>query len=745
MKAGDLLVRRAAAVAAVLLLGAAPARAQQPLTGQVRHAASLKPMPEVALTVEGTSLVAVTDRDGRFTIPDVPTGTYHVVITHPGFVPLRPTIVIGASAPAPLDILLSPGVHITEVVSVSPDARDPFESYQPTTALAGQELARQLQATLGATLEAQPGVAERSFGPGPSRPVIRGLDGDRVLILEDGQRVGDLSSQSGDHGVTVNPASAARIEVVRGPATLLYGASAIGGLVNVISESIPTRKVEGMHGGFALDLGSAAKEIGPAADLSWGNGRWAVNAGASGRRSDDVRAPGRTIENTQSRGGFVSVGAAWTHDKGFLGASYGYDDTRYGVPFVEGGQIQLTPRRHMLGVKAAANELGGFIDGFRASFASRRYRHSELVGEDVGTRFRNDTDEADLHVKHRAAGRLSGTIGAWFLHRRFEASGDEALSPPVRERGAAAFVYEEVEWPHVTVQFGGRVNRASFDPRGGLPARDFTDVSGSLGLLVRAAADDRVTIAISLARAARNPALEELYFFGPHVGNFAFEIGNARLESEKALGFDASIRWRAPRVHGEITYFRNRINDYIFRNPISEEEFDERYGHELHAEESEPGDGHGEGLPIVEFIGADSLLQGIEAHADLELAGGFGVELGADYVRGELRRSNQPLPRIPPPRLRLGLRYQRQAFQTGIDVNATAKQDRVFGEETPTAGYALAKLFASYSFGTRHVTNIITARLDNATNELYRNHLSLIKDFVPEMGRNFKLVYSVKF
>lgn len=747
--------RHAVTAAALLLTAGAASAAQQPVpplpapagaaaavSGQVRHAATLKPLAEVAVVIEGTSLVAVTDAQGRFSIANVPAGTYHIAISQPGFVPIRTDVTVGAASPAPLDILLAPGVHYTEVVSVSPEARDPFESYQPTSVLAGADLAKQLQATLGATLEAQPGVAERSFGPGPSRPVIRGLDGDRVLILEDGQRVGDLSSQSGDHGVTINPASSSRIEVVRGPATLLYGASAIGGLVNVISENIPAKPVEGFHGAFTADFSSAATGAGVATDVSAGNGRFALSVGASGRRSEDVYTPERTLENTQSRGGFANIGASWTAAKGFVGASYGYDDTKYGVPFIEEGTIQLTPQRHMFGVKAAANDLGRFVDGFRVSFASRRYRHSELEGAEVGTRFRNDTDEFDLHVKHRAAGRLSGTIGGWFLNRRFEAIGAEALSPPVREGGAAAFLYEELQWPHATLQFGVRVNRASFDPEGGLPSRDFTDVSGSIGLLLRpAAANDRLTIALSLARAARNPALEELYFFGPHIGNFAFEVGNSRLNSEKALGFDASVRWRAPRAHGEITYFRNSIDDYIFRNPVTEAEFDRRYGHDAHGGEED----HGEGLPFIEFVAADSLLQGIEAHADFEIAHGFGAELGFDHVDGELRDLQQPLPRIPPTRFRAGLNYQRAAFSSGVQLTAVAKQDRVFGDEKPTDGHNLLKLFASYSFGSEQVVHTLTARLDNATNALYRNHLSLIKEFVPEMGRNFKVIYALKF
>jgi iron complex outermembrane receptor protein len=220
---------------------------------------TLKPVPAALVVVEGLKIEARSDADGRFSLPNVPPGTHHLIVTARGFVPLRTEVTVSQAPVDPLDLALNPELHYTEVVSVSPDARDQFESYQPAAVLAGQELAKELAGTLGATLDDQAGVAERSFGPGPSRPVIRGLDGDRILILEDGQRVGDLSSQSADHGVTVNPAAASRIEIVRGPATLLYGANAIGGLVNVISDTIPTAAVQGGWGGVVLEVGSAAK------------------------------------------------------------------------------------------------------------------------------------------------------------------------------------------------------------------------------------------------------------------------------------------------------------------------------------------------------------------------------------------------------------------------------------------------------------------------------------------------------
>jgi iron complex outermembrane receptor protein len=743
-----------------LLLSAAPGAAQDPIspptaraagqpatiTGQVRRAGTLKPVNKATVLVEGTSLAAATDADGRFTIANVPAGAHHLVIAAPDLMPLRVDVAVGAGPPPALDVLLDAEVHYTEVLSVSPTARDQFESYQPTSVLAGQELTKELESTLGATLRRQGGVAERSFGPGPSRPVIRGLDGDRVLILEDGQRVGDLSSQSGDHGVTVNPASASRIEVVRGPATLLYGASAIGGLVNVINENVPTKPLLGTHGAFVTEFGSAATEGGAAADLRWGNGKWAVHASGSGRRNSDFETPIGPVENTHSRGGTGNVGAAWTGARGFAGASYGYDSTKYGVPVIEEGQVELTPRRHVFSARAGASELAGLVEGFRADFASRRYRHDEVVAGEIGTRFGNDTDELNLLVRHKQTGRLSGTVGGWFLNRRFSAVGEEALSPPVKERGAAGFFYEELTWPHVTFQFGARVNHAWFDPEEELPSRSFTDTSGSVGLLLRPqAAQDKFTIAVSLARAARNPALEELYFFGPHPGNFAFEIGNADLGSERALGVDISARWRTTRVSGEISYFRNSIDDYIFRNPITEEEFDLRFGHATHAGEGEPEAGHDDEFGFIEFVAADSILQGFEAHADVDVGRGIEVEFGLDYVRGQLQSGNQPLPRIPPLRARAGVTYQRNAFQAGGEVIAVSRQERVFGAESETAAYGNLRLFTSYSFGTGNVVNTLTARLDNATNELYRNHLSLVKDVVPEMGRNFKLIYSIRF
>jgi iron complex outermembrane receptor protein len=740
---------RACFVFAVALMSWSQAAAQTGLTlsGRLVNSLSGAPIAGATVVIEEIRREVTSGADGTFTFENLPPGAYHLSVRAEGYSSRRTEVSVKAGTSS-LDVRVDPELHFEEVVSVAADARSQFETFQATSVLSGQELSKQLEGSLGATLENQPGVAARSFGPAPSRPVVRGLDGDRVLILQDGQRLGDLSTQSGDHGVAINPASAQKIEVVRGPATLLYGSNAIGGLVNVITDEIPTKPLTGASGNFTFDLGSAAQEGGAAGAVNVGNGKVALHLGGGGRRSGDVATPEGDLANSQSRNGFGNVGLSWTGAKGYFGGNYGYDDTKYGIPIVEDGQIQLTPRRHAFSLRGGAQGLGGAFDAYRATLAVRRYKHEELEGTEVGTAFKNDTAEVEVMGSHRAMGRLKGSLGGWFLTRAFDAVGEEALSPAVDQRGLAAFLYEEVTWPHVTFQFGGRVDHATYEPSGELE-RDFTTGSGSLGLLLRPeAADDRITIAVSLARASRIPALEELFYFGPHPGNFAVELGNPDLEPEQALGFDLALRWRSSRASGELTYFRNDISKFVFRAPVTEEDVAARLD-EFAARfpdrgiEDEPPTA--EEFPIVENVAADSILQGIEAHSDFQVTSNLAVELGLDYVRGTLKDTDQPLPRMPPLRFRGGLRYQRNAFQAGGQVTVAAKQDRLFENETETDGYQLLRLYGAYSFGSGNLTNTITARLDNVTNELYRNHLSLIKDLAAEMGRNFKLLYNVKF
>lgn len=750
----------AAAVAAALPLaaGAAPAPGSQAqpavstaatreLRGTVVASESGSPVSGATVVVEERGLTTTSDVTGTFSLAVPGSGEVHVRVSASGFLPVRLEIELSGDSLAPLQVRLQDDLHYAEAVTVGPAPRDPFESYQPTSVLSGQELDIKAEGSLGGLLRTEPGVAERSVGPGPSRPVIRGQDGDRVLILQNSQRTGDVSSQSGDHGVTINPASATQVEVVRGPATLLYGANAIGGLVNVISNQVPTRPVTQATGRSQVDLASNGGQAGVAGDLTLGNGRWALNLGASGRRSGEYATPEGDVENSQARGAFANVGVARTTANSYVGGGVQIDDTTYGVPVIHGGEIELTPRRQVYGGRGEVRNLSGFFTSARGSVAYHRYRHEEIEGDEVGTAFRNDLFDVDVRATHRAVGRMTGTVGVSGYARTFEAVGAEALAPKVDQNVVSAFTYQEVIWPHVTLQFGGRFDRTTYSPAGGLRARDFNNLSFSVGSLFRPT--DASTLAVSFARAARNPALEELYFFGVHAGNFAFEIGNDELDSEVAYGLDVSYRVRLPRVSAEINYFNNTVNNYIFRSPLSEEEFEARFEgveEEGHDHDHDHGHGHGdEEFPFVEFLGRDARLQGIEAHADIDLVAGLHLELGLDTVHGELRGTGDALPRIPPVRFTGGLRYHLDALQLGAQVVSAARQDRVYDIETPTAGFTTLRLFGAYSLQAGRLLHTFSARVDNVTNELFRNHLSLVKDLVPEMGRNARVTWSVRF
>jgi iron complex outermembrane recepter protein len=707
---------------------------QQPatLSGTLTNSLSGEVVPNALIVLEGTTGTrqARTGADGKFSFADVPAGSYHLVARADGFLPLRSELTVTTGLQSS-DLRINPELHYSEVMSVSPEGKSAFESFQATNVLGGQELTKELQTTLGATIESQPGIALRSFGPGPARPVVRGLDGDRVLIVEDGLRMGDLSSQSGDHGVNVNPSSATSIEVVRGPATLLYGSNAIGGLVNVVTNEIPRIPVTAVTGSFTFDAASNGGQAAGAGDVTVGNGRFALHLSGSGRRSGDYDTPDGEVPNSFSRAGVGEVGLAYTSRNGYLGGSFAYDKTHYGIPLVEEGETNLDPRRQVFNLRGERRNINGWFDSVRGSFGLRRYRHDELDGDVVATAFKNDTSEIELLAHHKPVGRMKGSIGGTILTRSFSTKGEEVLSPAVDQKGFAAYVYEEVgATPHLQLQFGARVENARFRPEADERDRDFTNFSGSVGVLLLP--NDSTTVAFSLARSARNPALEELYFHGPHAGNNAFENGDPALESERATGFDASIRWRGVAASGEVTYFFNTIDNFIFRQLSGNIEDD---------------------LVETFFVQGDARLQGVESHVDVRLAPLIWVEGGLDYVRGDLTSIDTPLTRMPPLRGRAGLRFQRNAFQAGADGMFTAKQARIYTidtpdgpvGETPTDGYNLLKLYASYSFASGKATSTLTARLDNATDARYRNHLNYLKDLAPDMGRNFRIVYAVKF
>jgi iron complex outermembrane receptor protein len=495
----------------------------------------------------------------------------------------------------------------------------------------------------------------------------------------------------------------------------------LGGLVNVISESIPTARSQKPSGAFTFDAGSGNAEVALSGNVMFGAGPLVFRAGASGRTAGDVKTPQGPIENSQARGGFADAAVSWVGDRGYVGVSYAYDSTRYGIPFIEGGSIELTPRRQSLDVRAEGQNWHGPITSARASAAIRRYQHDDRCRCDC--HFGHQRHERVRRPRAPSGGRpAAGHLRGVGVHPRLRGRGSRgALSAGgpagfrglLLRRGRVAADPPAVRRP---------LRYTAYQAGNGLPDRTFNEFSGSVGVLVHPSPS--TTVAVSLARVTRAPALEELYFEGPHPGNFAYEIGNAWLPPETSSGIDVSFRWQFTRASGEVSYFRNTISNYVLRDFAGVFEGD---------------------LPVINFVSSEGVMQGFEAHTDVQLTRSLTGEITADFVYGQVANLDEPMPRIPPFRVRGGVRYQRDALQVGGTVVVAAGQDRVFPPELPTSGYGLLNLFAAYSFARGRMVNTIIATLNNATNELYRNHLSFINQFAPGTGRNVRIAYSVGF
>ncbi|MGH9657645.1 MAG: TonB-dependent receptor plug domain-containing protein, partial [Bryobacteraceae bacterium] len=373
-------------------------------------------------------------------------------------------IAAGATVVADFRLRLSPVKQEITVTASGGREVSTFESFQTVTTLETFELARKTHTSLGEVLENQPGVAKRSFGPGSARPVIRGFDGDRVLIMQDGVPTGALSSQSGDHGESIDPTSLERLEVLKGPATLLYGSNALGGVVNAVSghHQLHEHPHQGLRGHLTAIGGSANDHAGGSAGFELGVKNWLLWGGGGAQRTGDYSTPLGTIENsaTRIRNGYGGFG--WYGQKRYFDLGHALEEGRYGVPFaaeIEGAadDILLDSRRHNLRMNAGFRNLGTWVDGFRLSLNYSDWRHRELEGDTVGTTFRNRQFSWRGVFDQRRTGRYSGSFGFSGAFRDYRAAGEETLAPPVRQNNFAAFALEEIELERVRLQFGARV------------------------------------------------------------------------------------------------------------------------------------------------------------------------------------------------------------------------------------------------------------------------------------------------
>jgi len=713
----------------------------QVATGTVSGRVTLEngdPVHGATVIVVGARRQTTTSDDGKFEITNVPAGTYDVIVQRAQLSTSRQTAVVTAGQTVAMEFKLSLGIH--EEITVTGSATGvatAYEAFNAVTSLDATEIAKKLGATIADALQDEPGIAKRTFGPGTSRPIIRGFDGDRVLIMQDGVRTGDLSSQSGDHGVSIDPAGLARLEVVKGPATLLYGSNAIGGVVNAITpqDAFRTSPFSGTLGGVSFDTGSANAQAGFSGNVQHGRGPWLAYGSFTGRRTGDYDAPDLTITNSATRLFTGEGGAGWTGNRAYFGASGGIERNRYGIPFagdLEGNpesQIDLEIKRENVRFDAGARNLSAaFADAFRVTASYLNYQHDEIGIEDaiesLGTRFKNKIFTVRGEVEQRPGGRMNGKFGLEFLTRNYEAIGEEALAPKTDQNAFSAFVYEEVALGRNRLQFGGRVERTTYEANfeDGPVDRDFTGASGSVGF--HADIKGSGAFVANFVTAARAPALEELFNFGPHPGNLAFEIGNQDLELERSVGVDLSLRGRASRAHGEVNFFVYNISNFVFLDITDEIE---------------------DGLRVANYLQGDSRFTGFDAAGHFHLATRAELHTSFGYVRAQLTDTDESLPRIPPFHGRVALELSFGQFSISPEGVFSSKQSDVFRDETQTAGWGTFNIGASWQRSGSHGSHLIAVQGYNLTNETYRLHTSFLKDLAPEMGRGIRATYSFKF
>jgi iron complex outermembrane receptor protein len=718
----------------VLALASLPVLAQSTATlrGTVTLGDTDKPVHNVLITVLQLKRTVDTDDNGKYEFTALPPGKYDV-LAHLDRVPdVVQSIQLTAGADATLDfqIYLS---NLNEQVTVTATGSEQSisSSIQSVDVLGSVELAKKSPVSLGEALDGELGVAKRSFGPGTARPVIRGFDGDRVLVLQDGNRIGGLGFESGDHAEPIDVLTVEKVEIVKGPATLLYGSNAIGGVVNTVSgHDSPHPGINGYFTG----LGSTnSNQAGGSAGLEYGANRWLVWGNVGGQRSGDYDTPIGKIPNSFSREASAAAGAGYYLDKGFFSFNYNFNKRRYGIPFDQNEEdpeiVELNPRRHSVEIRGGFRENPSFFQAGTFSVQYNNYTHAEiesLTGE-LGTQFKNNSVVYQGLFDQRKIGKLSGRFGFWGMHRDFSAIGEEALAPPTKQNAFAVFALQNVDFEKVALQFGARVEHNGYKPeatesRGVLPDRNFTGLSAAAGIRVNTWRDG--ALVANYTHSYRAPSLEELYNLGPHPGNLAFEIGNPNLVRERSDGLDFGMRHSSKRLRFEANGFYYHIKDFVFLAPTGDVE---------------------DGLIVADYEQGTTRYTGAEAQFSAALHRLVWLNLGLDYVNAKLTETDTPLPRIPPLRGRAGIEFRYKNLLLNPEIVMANHQDRLFPTETPTAGYAVANLSGSYLIAENHRAHIIAFNFFNMGDTLYRNHLSFIKEFAPEMGRGFRLTYTLRF
>jgi len=641
-------------------------------------------------------------------------------------------------------------VEEREIVVTAPLEGAAIESLQGANLLRREEIVETLNGGLGDTLDSQPGIASTFFGAGASRPIIRGLGEDRVRVLQNGIGAIDASTASPDHAVTSDGLDAERIEVLRGAAALAYGGNAIGGVVNVIDQSIPTRAIDGVTFDGLAAFSSVDDGRQGAANIGFGAGAVAFRVSASARETDPYDTPVGEALNQWTSLRSLAGGGAIVGDWGFAGLAIKNTQDEYGLlphdPSEPGGRIEMEQTR--IESRGDFNlDLGPF---YRLDYGVQHsdYEHTEFEGDgEPGTRFFSDGWEGRLEAHHRDE-RHQGVVGLQYTDVDFEAEGEEAFITATNTRDIGLFAIERYDLGGWGLEGGLRYEQRDID-NATFGARDFENLSGSLGAFLRPA--EGWFVGATVAHTERAPTAIELFSDGPHLATENYEVGDVALRQEEALSFEVSTRYQRGPVRLELNLFHVDFSDYIALVERGDvfwlDETTDTSGFAPSASDpSIPTDA--EILPVFQFIQQDATFTGgeISAAAQLFEAAGFRVsgDIGFDIVRADFDAGGHP-PRIPPQSLTLGFEAENTHWSGRVEAVNVGEQDRLAPFETATDGYTLINLGLGFRpFGNDRRFSL---RLDgrNLTDEEARVHSSFLKDALALPGRNWRLTLLSSF
>jgi iron complex outermembrane recepter protein len=657
----------------------------------------------------------------------------------------------------------TPAEPILQPVIVTANPLGASDITVPAQALSGTGLLLRQQSTLGELLSGTPGVSSSYFGPNASRPIIRGLDGDRIRILSNSGAMLDASGLSYDHAVALDPIAVERIEVLRGPGALLYGGSAVGGVVNVIDNRIPKERLQGMTGkvDFGLSSGNSGKN--GAFMIETGNEKFALHADVSARGSGDVAVPiqlsctnpaspasAKKICNSAADAKSSALGGTLFFDRGRIGLSLSSFNTNYGTVAEDEVSIDMDSRRTAMEGEV---KIGGAIESLEVQASHTRYKHTEFEGADPGTVFKNKGHDVRLQAKHAKWDNLQGVIGVQLDGNRFSADGAEAFAPYSKTSQQAVFLFDEATFTWGKLSFGVRMEDVKVQSFGNsivarfTPGqRNFKPSSYAAGALFNLNPVWQLTS--NFAASQRAPKDYELFADGPHIATAAYEVGDANLRKEKSTSLDIGARWKSGAHFAQVNVFNSRFKNYILLDSTGNSRGADAELNPIDADGDGAADGSGEDIfPEYAYSQVPARFTGFEISGNWRLvdtANKLDLQWRVDSTRATNTASGQALPRISPLRVGATLAWTQGPWgaRFGFDRHAAAR-------DNSAEGYTLWSAALTYRMKAKDADLLWFARLDNASNKLAYSATSILTTSAPGKaplpGRNLKIGLQANF